>query len=258
MKKYPKNGSLPKPAGRNGALKDKHILISGGTTGIGRATALLLANEGAKVFVFGRHKRELADVLKDAQGCAGSVFGITADQAEPEGVDKVFTAVSKKFPHLDVLVNNAGIGGNDITADSDEGMMYTVKSNLLGYLYCARRAIKLMKQRKSGHIVNVGSINAETMEEGGEIYTATKSAIRAFSKSLRKTLKDSGIKVSLIEPGMTGTDMLDEDSKEQQEKEAKLEMLKAEDIADAVHYCLTRSSRVVVTSIQVEPLCAED
>jgi NADP-dependent 3-hydroxy acid dehydrogenase YdfG len=159
---------------------------------------------------------------------------------------------------LDALVNNAGIEGNDISFDSDDGILYTVKSNLLGYLYCTRRAIKLMKKENAGHIVNIGSINAETMEEGGEIYTATKSAIRAFSKSLRKSLQDAGIKVSLIEPGMTGTDMLDEDSEEQLEKEKKLEMLKAEDIADAVRYCLTCSPRAVVTSMQVEPLRAED
>jgi NADP-dependent 3-hydroxy acid dehydrogenase YdfG len=239
-------------------LADLHVLISGGTTGIGRAAALALAKHGSHVFVFGRHKRELTDTLRDAKGLSGPVIGSVADQSDPSDVERVFAEYSKAFPKLDVLVNNAGIGGEDLKKESDKGILYTVQTNFCGYLFCARRALKMMKKRRRGHIVNIGSINAEEMEDGGEIYTGTKAAIRAFSEAFRKSVQKSGIKVSLIEPGSTGTDMSDASPAGQRKAEAKRKMLTAEDIADAVCYILTRPPQTVVSSIQIVPLLDQE
>ncbi len=228
-----------------------HVLITGGTTGIGRATALMLLARGASVFIFGRHQRELDDAVAEAKG--GDLAGITADQADPLEVERVFAAVDRRWPHLDVLINNAAVGGDDLTRETDADIACIVNSNVCGYLYCTRQALQRMKVRKAGHIINIGSITAEKLKAGGEIYTATKSAVRGFSESIRKTVQECGIKVSLIEPGKTGTDLIEASLEEQREKEALLEMLKAEDVAEAVCFCLRQSRRAVITSLQIEP-----
>jgi NADP-dependent 3-hydroxy acid dehydrogenase YdfG len=91
------------------------------------------------------------------------------------------------------------------------------------------------------------------MKAGGEIYTATKSANRAFSESIRRSVQECGIKVTLVEPGRTGSDMIDESVEEQREKEARLEMMKAEDVAEAVCFCFGLSKRANISSLQIEP-----
>jgi NADP-dependent 3-hydroxy acid dehydrogenase YdfG len=230
-----------------------HVLLSGGTTGIGRATALQLVRHGASVFIFGRHDAELRDALEDGKGGPGSLHGTTADQADPAQVKEVFDEVDRVFPHLDVLINNAAVGGDDLLEQNDSDVAYVVAANLCGYLYCTRHAVARMKARKSGHIINIGSIVTEKLSAGGEIYTATKAANHALSESARKSLQECGIKVTLIEPGRTGSDLLDQSPEEQRRCEAVLEMMKAEDVADAVCYCLTQSRRAVITSLQIEP-----
>lgn len=228
-----------------------HVLISGGTTGIGRAIALQLLAGGASVFVFGRHQRALDNVVDEAKG--GDLAGITADQADPLDVERVFGEVGLRWPHIDVLINNASLGSEDLAEETDASIACIVNTNVCGYLYCTRQALLRMKKRKAGHIINIGSITAEKLKAGGEVYTATKAAIRGFSESIRKSVQECGIKVTLIEPGKTGTDLIDESIEEQREKEALLEMLKAEDVAEAVCFCLTQSRRAVITSLQIEP-----
>jgi NADP-dependent 3-hydroxy acid dehydrogenase YdfG len=235
------------------AFHGLHVLISGGTTGIGRAIALQLARNGAHVFIFGRHEPELRDALESGKGYPGSLHGMTADQADAAQVLKVFGELDRQFPHLDVLINNAAIGSEDIMEENENSIAYAVQSNISGYFYCTRQAISRMKPRKGGHIINIGSITREKLKAGGEVYTATKAAVHALSESLRKSLQDCGIKVTLVEPGKTGSDLIDENLEEQREMEAKLEMMTAEDVAEAVCYCLTQSRRAVITSLQIEP-----
>jgi NADP-dependent 3-hydroxy acid dehydrogenase YdfG len=229
------------------------VLISGGTTGIGRATALLLARNGARVFIFGRHERELLDALNDAQGVPGKVEGTIADQSRREDVEQVFRWLDERTDRLDVMINNAAIGGDDVMDGTDADINYLVQTNICGYIYCTRHAIRRMKPRKAGHIINIGSISAEKRKAGGEVYTATKSANRAFSESLRKGVQECGIKVTLVEPGLVGTDLIEVPPAEQREQEQHLEMMRAEDIAEVVCYCLVQSPRAVVTMLQIEP-----
>ena len=230
------------------------VVISGGTTGIGRATALLLVRSGARVFVFGRHRKELDDTLADAAGAAGALIGTVADQSSAAEVTGVFKQVDEELGGLDVLINNAAIGGDELMKGSDKDIEYTLASNVLGYLLCTRHALKRMKPRRTGHIVNVGSISAEKRSAGGEVYTATKAAIRGFSDSLRKGVAEHGIKVSLIEPGLVGTDLIEEPLATQRKKEAAHEMLTAEDIAQCICFCLAQPARCEVSMLQVVPL----
>src|SRR5688572_2217279 len=109
-----------------------NVLISGGTTGIGRAIALQLLAGGANIFVFGRFQPELDDVLAEAKG--GALTGITANQADPLDVQRVFTEFDLHWPHLDVLINNAAVGGDDLTEATDADIACIVQTNVCGYL----------------------------------------------------------------------------------------------------------------------------
>lgn len=234
-------------------LKNKRVLISGGTTGIGRATGALLAGEGAKVFIFGRHERELRDALAhiDSQGVVG---GITADQAEAKDLERVFAAAHDFLGGLDILVNNAGIGGDKLAEQSDAEWRYILNSNLTGYIACAKHALTQMRNAHGGHIVQIGSISADRRGGDDAIYVTTKAAIQGFSASLRKEAAEYGVRVSLIEPGSVGTDMNENSPSEQREEIAKNALLRAEDIAETVRFVLSQPPRSVITALQIEPL----
>ena len=237
------------------SITGKAVLITGGTTGIGRATALHLASMGARVMVFGRDKGALEDTLREFQDAQmeDRVHGINADISKKEDVERVFSELDAKLDGLDVLVNNAAIGYGSVMEGSFEDWQYALNINLLGVFACTHEAVKRMQKKGSGHIVNIGSMSAHTKEESSSVYVATKSGIRGFSESLRKEVNKEGIKVTLIEPGAVGTDMQPSKPDEQREKEEDLKMLKAEDIAASVFYALTQPKRCDVVMIQVRP-----
>jgi len=163
------------------SLNGKNILITGGTTGIGRSTAILLAAQGANVLIFGRHEKELDDAMRDIQETGGSVIGLTADVSNPQDIQRVFKEVDQQFGTLDILINNAALGYNSVMKGGYEDWAYIVNTNLVGYMAMAHEAIERMKVNKRGHIVNVGSMSAEVYEENSSVYVATKSGIKGFS-----------------------------------------------------------------------------
>jgi NAD(P)-dependent dehydrogenase (short-subunit alcohol dehydrogenase family) len=150
-------------------LKGRSAIISGGTTGIGRAIAHALAAEEVNVLIFGRHEAELQDALASLNFAKSKVIGLTADVSLESEVDKVFARADKEFDHLDILINNAGLGGDDLEKSAWDDWKYVLDTNLLGYLGCARAAIDRMKKRGAGHIVNIGSVSAERRNAGGEM-----------------------------------------------------------------------------------------
>lgn len=237
-------------------LAGRNVLVTGGTTGIGRAIAALLVASGANVFIFGRHRPELDEALAALQGGRGRVLGIEADQTQPEAVERVFAELDREFGTLDILVNNAGIAGVQVMDAADREWRYLLNTDLLGAIDCARRAAQRMRARGGGHIINIGSTSAEYPSDGSALYVAAKTGLRGFSKALRAELGGDNIKVTLIEPGMTGSSLFDDEDAEpavQREKQRRGAMLKAEDVAVAVHYCLTQPSRCTVAMLQLEP-----
>lgn len=235
------------------SVNGKNILITGGTTGIGRSTAILLAAQGAQVMIFGRHEQELKDAIRDIQSTGGTVSGFTADTSNPDDIRRVFKEVDRQMGRLDVLINNAALGYNSVMEGGYPDWKYIVSTNLLGYMAMAHEAIERMKANGQGHIINIGSMSADVREKDSSVYVATKAGIQGFSEALRKEVNPMGIKVTLIEPGAVGTDMQPQPPEEQRQLQEKMEMLKSEDIAACVLYTLTQPRRCDVVVVQIRP-----
>jgi 3-hydroxy acid dehydrogenase/malonic semialdehyde reductase len=230
----------------------KRILVTGGTTGIGRATVLALAREDAKLLTFGRDADALEQLLQEAG--LPSECGLTADSSKAEDIENVFTAVDERLGGIDVLIACAALGAQPIHEMSEDDWRYVVETNLLGYLGCTRAALKRMIAQGSGLIVLVSSISPEIKAPGESVYAATKGGINNFALTLRKEVGDQGIRVTVIEPGSVGSDMQECTAEEQREAIANAEMLFAEEIAEAITFVLTRSTRCDIAMLRIEPL----
>jgi NADP-dependent 3-hydroxy acid dehydrogenase YdfG len=235
-------------------VSGKTVLITCGTTGIGRATAILLASVGADVITCGLDEQHLEDALQDIEQTAkGSVKGFIADLGTKEGIQKVFEEVDRHGAPLDILVNNAALPYGSVTEGEYTEWKRIVETNLLGYLGCAGEAVQRMKVNGGGHIVNIGSMSADVREENSSVYVATKSGIQGFSESLRKQVNPLGIKVTVIEPGAVDTDMQAEDTETKKEHVEKGEMMTANDIAMAVLYAISQPKRCDVVELKIRP-----
>lgn len=237
------------------SVNGKNVLITGGTTGIGRAISLLLAAQGAKVVIFGRHEPELNDAIEAIKRIdpEHAPFGFTADIATEEGVAQVFEKTDVNLEKLDILINNAAVAFEGISTGTYKDWKYVTDVNLLGYMACVNEAVKRMKPNKSGHIVNIGSISADERSKDSSVYVATKAGVQGFSEALRKEVNEQGIKVTLIEPGLVGSDMIEVPASEQPAEIEAQKMLKAEDIAMSVLYCLSQPKRSDVIYLQIRP-----
>jgi NADP-dependent 3-hydroxy acid dehydrogenase YdfG len=235
-------------------LAGKKIVIGGGTTGIGRATAILLASQGARVLIFGRHEPELQETLQAIETAGGQGHGVIADQSRIEDVERVFQEADAKLGKIDVLVNSAAVETQSVMEGGElKEALYTVQTNIFGYIACSHQALQRMKGQ-GGHIVNVGSMSADAREASGDVYVATKAAIQGFSGSLRKSANKEGIRVTLVEPGRIATPLGDPEEEEVQEQLEQQAMIPPEDIAECVLYCLTQPSRCDVVEVRIRPL----
>lgn len=232
-------------------LKGKRVAVTGGTTGIGRAIAVLLASEGAKVFICGRDEQHLADGLAQIRD-VGEGDGIAIDLAEEENVGRFFDAARDYLGGLDIAVANAAISAEGLTDMSEADLRYTIGSNFTAYLLSAQRAAAMMKDA-GGDIVLIGSMSAYVLGAESTVYAGIKYGIQGFAIALRRELGKQGIRVALVEPGLTGSDMQSDPPEKQREKIHKEESLRAEDIAVGVHYLLTQPRRTVVQQLTISP-----
>lgn len=230
-------------------LEGKVVLVTGGTTGIGRAIAIELARQGAKVLIFGRHKPTLDDALK-AISENGEGEGMIADQSDPADIKKVFAKASR-MGELAAVIANAGVSAEGLAEISDKEWREAMNINLLGYLDVAKRAVEAFGDRK-GDIVLVGSVSADHRSKGTSVYAASKAGVQAFADAFRKEVGARKIRVSLIEPGAVGSDMQDSSPEEQRKKISQGKMLKAEDVAELVTFILTRPHRCTISSVRIE------
>jgi len=232
-------------------LEGKRILLTGGTTGIGRAMLLAFARAGARVLTLGRDADALDEALSAARQGGGDLHGLTADLAKRENIERIFAEVDVRLGGLDILVSNAALGADPIDAMADDDWRYVIDVNLVGALACARGALERLGD--GGQILIIGSISADIHAPGESVYSATKAGLQAFAETLRKEVAQRGVRVSLVEPGTVGSDMQAADAEEQRAAIARSEMLRADDIAEAVEFILSRPPRVEVVMLRIEP-----
>ena len=234
------------------ALDGKKVLITGGTTGIGRAIAVLLASYGADVFICGRDPRHLEDALLRINE-VGKGEGIAIDLADPDNVKRFFEAGVAALGGIDVAVINAAIPAMGVSKMSEAELRYAIAVDFTAYLLSAHAATEALKDH--GDIIFIGSMSAHTLSAESSVYAGMKRGIQGFSEALRKELAPNNIKTCLIEPGKTGADFQYKDftAEEQAEAIRKEEMLRAEDIAVAVHYVLTQPNRAIVQQLTIAP-----
>jgi NADP-dependent 3-hydroxy acid dehydrogenase YdfG len=245
-----KAASVDSPQLETSSLKDRRIAITGGTTGIGRATAHLLAGQGAKLFVIGRDQQALDDAIREGPG---DIKGMSADLATNGGVDTFFRRASETLGGLDVAILNAAVAAEALTTMSIEDIRYSIDVNFAAVVVGARAAAERMT---SGDIVIVGSTSSHDLSPQSTVYAGAKAGLSGFAEALRRELGPKGIRVTLIEPGLTASDLHfpDKCPPEQRKLVGEDKMLKAEDIAAAIHFALTQPRRAVVQSISVVPL----
>ena len=234
------------------SLKGKRAIITGGTTGIGRAIAVLLASEGVNVFICGRDPDHLADALARIRE-VGEGDGMTIDLAEPDASKTFVDAGVRAMGGLDIAVVNAAIAAKGLSEMSEEELRYAIATDFTAYLLTAHAAATALVDR--GDIVLIGSMSAHVLGPHSTVYAGIKYGIQGFTEALRRELGPKGIRVANVEPGKTGSDMQEPDISPEEQREAigKDEMLRAEDIAVGVHYLLTQPRRAVVQQLTITP-----
>ena len=230
-------------------VKDKVILVTGASRGIGRATALLLAEHGAKVVVnYNKSEREAEEVISIIRG--KEAIKIKADVANEEEVKGMFSEIKEKFGRIDVLVNNAGImRSNLLLMTKTDEFNEIVETNCKGVFLCMRAATKMMMKRRYGKIINISSIVGLKGNSGQIVYSGSKAFLIGLTKSAAKELGMYGITVNAVAPGIIDTDMtkdLTEEIKQDLLNNVSLERIGTpEDVAKVILFLCSELSDYV-------------
>lgn len=191
-------------------LEDKVSVITGGTRGIGKAIVETFLREGSSVCVTGRSKPKGFEEWVEQNSLESRVEFLKFDVADSTSVRKALLEMKKRFGHIDVLVNNAGVEYNELIGMIDESHMHTTfGTNVFGTILMTQYASRMMKARKAGSIVNISSGVGIKGNAGQSVYAASKGAVNSFTKSAAKELARDGIRVNAVAPGLTDTHMLD-------------------------------------------------
>ena len=240
-------------------LDGKIAVVTGASSGIGAATAEALAAEGASVVIAARREDRLADLTQRIEGNGGKVLAAACDVTDEAQAHGLIRKAEDEFGRVDILVNNAGVMLLSAVGKglSDEWRrMFDV--NVLGLLYATDAAIETMKKQGGGHLVNVSSVaGRKVTRDSSGVYAGSKFAVGAISEGLRQELLEDNIRVTIVEPGAVATELTDhitdEDARESLGGILNLEILQAEDVANAIVYAVTQPERVSVNEILIRP-----
>jgi 3-hydroxy acid dehydrogenase / malonic semialdehyde reductase len=242
------------------SLKDKTVFVTGASSGIGEATAQAFAGLGARILMCARRAErleKLAQTLESEYRVAAHYFRL--DVRDQPAVDRAVAGLPAEWRAIDVLVNNAGLSRgmdklpNGLVDDWEE----MIDTNVKGLLYISRAVLPGMIERGRGHIINIGSLAGYEVYPAGNVYCATKFAVRALSKGLKFDLVGTPIRVSEVAPGMVETEFsivrFHGDAERAGQVYQGLTPLGPDDIADAVVWCATRPAHVNVSIVEVMP-----
>lgn len=240
-------------------LDTKVILITGASSGIGEATAKLLAKNGAKVALMARREDELKALKKEIEQAGGRALVVSGDVTKSEDFKKAVKKTVDEYGKLTGLINNAGLMPLSFVKKlkTDEWNQM-VDVNLKGVLNGVAAVLPELIENKGGDIINISSMAAHRYFPGGAVYCATKAAVKMFSEGLRQELTPKhGINVTSIEPGAVSTELMDtitdEDVLDKISEMKKMETLEADDIANAIYYAMSQPARVNINDVYIVP-----
>jgi NADP-dependent 3-hydroxy acid dehydrogenase YdfG len=240
-------------------IKDKVVIITGASSGIGEATAIKLSKEGAKVVLSARRKDKLNELKKTIENKGGEALVVIADVTKKSDMEKLVAKTLEEYGNVHAIINNAGLMPlsfvKNLKTDEWEKM---VDVNIKGVLNGVAAVLPTLIKNKQGHIINISSTAAYKYFPGGAVYCATKAAVKMFSDGLRQELAPTyGIRVSSIEPGAVATHLMDtitdKDVLDKLSGMQQMTMLEPEDIAEAIYYALTQPNRVDINNIHIMP-----
>ncbi|MDT0403406.1 MULTISPECIES: SDR family NAD(P)-dependent oxidoreductase [Streptomyces] len=239
----------------NNTLDGKVALVTGASSGIGRATALALSRAGARVAVGARRGDRLKSLAREAPG---ETLVLDLDVTDRGSVEEAVAATVDGFGSLDVLVNNAGLmlSGPILGADTTEWTRM-VNTNLLGSMYAVHAALPHLLDSK-GAVVQISSTSGRTSSAASAVYSATKFGVNAFAEALRQEVTEQGVRVVVLEPGFVSTELADHITVPAirdmaRTMAASMRALRPEDIASAVLYAVTQPDHVAVNEILIRP-----
>lgn len=240
------------------ASKNRIALITGATSGIGKATAILFAVEGFHLILCGRRQDRL-DALHKELAKQTKVTTLNFDIRDKDAVFETIESLPQEFTNIDILINNAGNahGLDPINEGSTDDWDAMLDINVKGLLYVSKAVIPGMVERKSGHIINIGSTAGKEVYPKGNVYCASKHAVDALTIGMRMDLNPYGIKVGAVNPGAVETEFSSVRFKGDDEKADSVydgfKPLEAEDIAETLFFVVTRPPHVNIADLIITP-----
>lgn len=242
-------------------LKGNISFITGASAGIGKACAELFAKEKSNLILTARRVDRLKSLAKKLEKENEiKVKCLKLDVCNYEQIEKTINSLEAKWKKIDILINNAGLsrGLDKIYEGKKEDWNEMIDTNIKGLIFVTRHILPLMVKRKKGHIINIGSTAGHEVYPKGNIYAATKFAVKALTQSTRIDVLENGIKVSSVDPGMVETEFslvrFRGDKKKAQDVYKGLQPLLPNDVADAVLFCATRPENVNINQLILTPL----
>ncbi|MEH2434665.1 MAG: SDR family oxidoreductase [Nostoc sp.] len=243
------------------SLENQIILITGASSGIGTACARIFAGVGAKLILAARRLerlQQLADTLIKEFGI--EIHLLQLDVRDRNAVEEAISTLPSAWSNIDILINNAGLsrGLDKLHEGSFQDWEDMIDTNVKGLLYVSRYVVPGMVSRDRGHVVNLGSIAGHQTYPGGNVYCATKAAVRAISEGLKQDLLGTRVRVTSVDPGMVETEFSNVRFHGDAERANKVyqgvKPLTADDVADVIFFCVTRSPHVNINEVVLMPV----
>jgi NADP-dependent 3-hydroxy acid dehydrogenase YdfG len=246
-----------------GKLDGKVAVVTGASSGIGEATVRALAAEGAAVVAGARRRERLDKLVEEVSQDGRKVIGVECDITDEEQAHHLIRRAVEEFGGIDILVNNAGVMLlSRIERGLSDQWRQMFEVNVMGLLYATHAAIGHMKEQGSGHLINISSVAGRKVRTTGGVYSGTKWAVNAISEALRMEHLEDNIRVTIVEPGAVATELpthiTDEEAQQGMNRFANIEILEAEDIANAIAYVATQPERVSVNEVLIRPTRQEN
>lgn len=236
---------------------NKIVLITGATSGIGLACARKFAENGDKLILTGRNEYKLAEIRQELQSEGIDVLTLSFDVRDREEAKKNITSLPAEWQQIDVLINNAGLAlglDTEYSGDLDEWETM-IDTNIMGLLTMTRLVVPGMVERGCGHIINIGSVAGDAAYAGGNVYCATKAAVKALSDGLRIDVADTPIRVTNLKPGLVETNFSNIRFHGDTERAANvykgIKPLAGDDIADVAVYAANAPAHVQIAEVLI-------